>query len=131
MSVPTTYILDHIHVWQDYESQLAFYYYYFFPQLTPNIYYKFIHVWIFQFSKVFFYKSTRHTHNEMSVAVWLDYVDTALKLSPKNASISLSNLFIIDANIPIVSSLQNNVLDVRHNQMFGFFFFGNVILTLC
>lgn len=55
----------------------------------------------------------------MSVASWLDYVDKSFKLSPSETSVALSNLFVLDINHPIVSSLQNDILDVRSTLILG------------
>lgn len=53
----------------------------------------------------------------MSVDAWLDYVDKSFNLSPKETSIALSNLFILDTNQPILSSLQNDILDVSSTEL--------------
>lgn len=48
----------------------------------------------------------------MSVAAWLDHVDKCLRLSPRDTSGSLPYLFVLNIQDPIVSSLQNDILDV-------------------
>lgn len=48
----------------------------------------------------------------MSVSVWLDLVASSSHLRYSETSTSFQNLFVIDVQQPIVSSLQNDILDV-------------------
>lgn len=47
----------------------------------------------------------------MSVNAWLDYVEKSFQLPQAETANTLANLFILDLKQPIVSSLQNDILD--------------------
>jgi len=47
----------------------------------------------------------------MSVNAWLDYVEKSFQLPQSQTASALANLFILDLEQPIVSSLQNDIFD--------------------
>lgn len=47
----------------------------------------------------------------MSVNTWLDYVEKSFQLPQSQTASALANLFILDLEQPIVSSLQNDIFD--------------------